>query len=347
MSAMSPEQLLGRLAKGKPIPGILLLGNESYLRELCRRKISDAYVAEGVRDWGITQYSADGDSISAILGQAQTLPMLAPQQVIFVRDVEAWERLGDDSRDSLLKQLSEYLDNPAPFSVLVFEAGALDQRMRLAKMFAEKTVVVAVALSEKTEERVRLAAPLAFEMARELGVELDHEAAGELAEILNGELAAIRTELEKLATYAGERRRITREDIELLVVSARKYSVWELTDMLASRQPSVALEFLDSLLREGEQAPALLGALAWMYRKLLEAQELPPGIFGGQAAGRLHMQSKTAEMAIRQSRKFPRTQLTAGLAALYEADSRLKSGGASQRAVMEFLVAQLASAAPK
>jgi len=344
---MSPEQLLGRLAKGKPIPGILLLGNESYLRELCRRKISDAYVAEGVRDWGITQYSADGDSISAILGQAQTLPMLAPQQVIFVRDVEAWERLGDDSRDSLLKQLSEYLDNPAPFSVLVFEAGALDQRMRLAKMFAEKTVVVAVALSEKTEERVRLAAPLAFEMARELGVELDHEAAGELAEILNGELAAIRTELEKLATYAGERRRITREDIELLVVSARKYSVWELTDMLASRQPSVALEFLDSLLREGEQAPALLGALAWMYRKLLEAQELPPGIFGGQAAGRLHMQSKTAEMAIRQSRKFPRTQLTAGLAALYEADSRLKSGGASQRAVMEFLVAQLASAAPK
>jgi len=347
MSTMSPEQLLGRLAKGKPIPGILLLGNESYLRELCRRKISDAYVAEGVRDWGITQYSADGDSISAILGQAQTLPMLAPQQVIFVRDVEAWERLGDDSRDSLLKQLSEYLDNPAPFSVLVFEAGALDQRMRLAKMFAEKTVVVAVALSEKTEERVRLAAPLAFEMARELGVELDHEAAGELAEILNGELAAIRTELEKLATYAGERRKITREDIELLVVSARKYSVWELTDMLASRQPSVALEFLDSLLREGEQAPALLVALAWMYRKLLEAQELPPGIFGGQAAGRLHMQSKTAEMAIRQSRKFPRTQLTAGLAALYEADSRLKSGGASQRAVMEFLVAQLASAAPK
>ena len=142
MSAMSPQQLLGRLAKGKPIPGILLLGNESYLRDLCRRKISDTYVAEGVRDWGITQYSADGDSIAAILGQAQTLPMLAPQQVIFVRDVEAWERLGDDSRDSLLKQLSEYLDNPAPFSVLVFEAGTLDQRMRLAKMFAEKAVEI-------------------------------------------------------------------------------------------------------------------------------------------------------------------------------------------------------------
>src|SRR6202045_493800 len=157
MASSSPEQLLARLAKGKPVPGILLLGSESYLRDLCRRKISDTYVAEGVRDWGMTQFSADGDSISAILGQAQSLPMLAPQQVIFVRDVEAWERLGDDSRDALVKQLSAYLENPAPFSILVFEANALDQRMRLAKMFAEKTVVVAVELSHQPEERTKLA----------------------------------------------------------------------------------------------------------------------------------------------------------------------------------------------
>ena len=289
MASVSPEQLLGRLAKGKPVPGILLLGDESYLRELCRRKISDAYVPEGVRDWGITRYSADDDSISTILSQAQTLPMLAPQQVIFVRDVDAWERLGDDSRDALVKQLSVYLENPAPFSVLVFEATALDQRMRLAKMFAEKTVVVAVELSNDPTERAKLAGPLAFEMARELGVEIDRDAALELAEILNGELAGIRTELEKLAAYAGDRRRITLSDIELMVVSARKYSVWELADMLASRRPSEALEFLDSLLREGEQPASLLGALAWMYRKLLEAQELPVGVQGWQAASRLHM----------------------------------------------------------
>src|SRR6266404_4534117 len=310
-------------------------------------RISDGYVPEGVRDWGIMRYSADYNSISTILSQAQTLPMLAPQQVIFVRDVDAWERLGDDSRDALVKQLSGYLENPAPFSVLVFEATALDQRMRLAKMFAEKTVVVAVELSDDPTERAKLAGPLAFEMARELGVEIDRDAALELAEILNGELAGIRTELEKLAAYAGDRRRITLSDIELMVVSARKYSVWELADMLASRQPSEALEFLDSLLREGEQPASLLGALAWMYRKLLEAQELPVGVQGWQAASRLHMQAKTAEKAVLQSRKFPRTQLTTGLAALYEADSRLKSGGTSQRAVMEFLVARLASSAPE
>jgi len=346
MASVSPHELLARLAKGKPIPGILLVGSDSYLRDLCRGKLIDAYVAEGTRDWGVRKFSADDDEVSTILGQAQTMPMLAPQQVIFVSEVEAWERLGDDSRDSLVKQISEYLENPAPFTVLVFEAAALDQRMRLAKLFAEKTVTVSVELSSDPAERARLAMPLSLEMAGELGATLEPDAAEELCDILNGELASIHTELEKLSAYVGERRKITRADVDLLVISARKYEVWDLADMLSARKPAQALEFLDRLLREGEAAPALLGALAWTYRKLLEAQELPPGTGGWQAASRLKMRPQAAELAVQQSRKFPKSQLTSGLAALYEADSRLKSGGTNQRAVMEFLVTQLASPAP-
>lgn len=343
MAGVSPNELLARLAKGKPVPGILLLGGDAYLRDLCRRKIVDTYVPEGTRDWGVKRFSADDEDLSGILGQAQTLPMLASQQVIFVSEIDALERLGDDSRDAAVKELSDYLSNPAPFSVLVLEATALDQRMRLAKVLMEKTLTVAVALSEKPEERIQLALPVSLDMARDLGVELERGAAQELCEMLDGELASIRTEIEKLATYAGDRKKITRADVALLVASDKKYEVWDLADMLASREPARALEFLDSLLRNGEQAVALLGGLAWMYRKLLEAQELPRGVFAGQAAGMLRMGREQAELALRECRKFPKARLAKGLEALYEADSRLKSGSWSQRAVMEFLVAELAA----
>jgi DNA polymerase III subunit delta len=344
-ATVSPQQLLARLAIGKPIPGILLLGGEAYLRELCRAKLVEAYVPEGTRDWGVRRFSAEDDDASAIVAQAQTLPMLAQRQVLFVSGVEAWERLGDDSRESLVEELSEYLDDPAPFTVLVFEAAALDQRMRLARTLMEKTLTVSVELSSDPAERVRLAVPLSLEMAKELGARIEDDAAEELCDILNGGLAAVQTELEKLACYVGERRVIARADVELLVISERKYSVWELADVLAAREPARALEFLDRLLRDGEAPPALLGALAWMYRKLLEAQEVPAGAARWEAASRLKMRTEAAELAVRQSRKFPKAQLTQGLAALYEADSRLKSGVPSQRAVMEFLVSQLASPA--
>ena len=343
MPSVSPQQLLARLAKGKPVPCLLLAGSDRYLRDLCRKKLIETYVAEGTLDWGVRKFSAKEDDIAAILGQARTMPMLAPLQVIFAGDAEAWDKLGDDSRESVVKEISEYLGNPAPYTVLVFEAAALDQRMRLAKVLAEKALTVSVELSEDPAERARLAVPLSLEMAAELGATIDPDAAEAVCDLLNGDLTAIRTELEKLAAYAGSAEKITRADVDLLVISSRKYEVWDVADMLAARQPARALEFLDRLLREGEQAVALLGALAWMYRKLLEAQELPMGLQGWQAASRLKMRSEKAELAVRQSRKFPKQQLTSGLAALYEADNRLKSGGTNQRAVMEFLVAQLAS----
>jgi len=36
MPPVSTDELLSRLKKGKPIPAILLLGEEPYLRDICR-----------------------------------------------------------------------------------------------------------------------------------------------------------------------------------------------------------------------------------------------------------------------------------------------------------------------
>ena len=358
MASLTAEKFIERLTKGKPVPAVLLLGSDAYLRQLCRARLIEACVPQDARVWGVSRFSAADDSLDRILGQAQMQPMLAPRQVVFVEEIEAWQGRpakgesrneeggnGQEERNSTVKHLGAYLDDPAPFTVLVLEAASLDKRLRLFKALSEKVLVVSVELGETPEERIGPASVIALEMARELRVELEREAAQELAECCNGDLARIHSELEKLATYVGARREISLADIEALVVSAKKYTVWQLADILAARQPSRALEFLDSLLREGEPPAALVGAMAWMYRKLIEAQELPANLTGWQAARRLGTWEKTADLAVRQSQKIPRQQLLAGLKALYEADSRLKSGPANPRAVMEFLVASLTGAA--
>jgi DNA polymerase III delta subunit len=98
------------------------------------------------------------------------------------------------------------------------------------------------------------------------------------------------------------------------------------------------------LLREGEQPVQIVGAMAWMCRKLLEAQDLPAQTSKFQAAGRLQMRPPMAELALRESRRIPKQQLLEGLAALYEADSRLKSSAPNPRAILEFLMARFAAA---
>jgi len=340
MAAASPEKLLERLARGEPIAAVVLLGTDLYLREMCRNRIIDAFVPEEARDWAVARLSARDSGWDEILVRAQTRPMLAPCQVVIVEEAESVEKLGEKSRDEILEALEKYLASPAPFTVLVIEAAALDGRSKFSKLLQEKALVVELTIGAES------ASLLAIQMAKELGAEIDRDAAALLAEILNGSPARMRIELEKLATYA-RGRRITPADIEALVVAARKNTVWQLADMLASRKRDAALAFLDNLLREGEQPAGIVGALAWMYRKLIEARDLPAYTNGFQAVRHLNMRPEAAEAAVRQAHRIPKTDLVAGLIALAEADSQLKSANPDPRAMMEFLVARLTSPAAR
>src|ERR1700726_2182722 len=127
MARVSPQELLSRLEKGKIIPGILLLGDEPYLRDTCRAQLIEKFVPEASRTWAVSRYSAERGETEAALSQAQSLPMLSPQQVVFLEDADAIEELGDKNREETVAQLELYLGDPAPFTVLVIEAARLSR----------------------------------------------------------------------------------------------------------------------------------------------------------------------------------------------------------------------------
>jgi DNA polymerase III subunit delta len=341
MVRMNLEELRQRLEKGKPVPALLLLGDERYLRDACRAALIEKFVPEAARAWAVSRFSADRGETQAALDQAQTLPMLAPQQVVFLEDAEAIEALGEKAREQMLERIVAYLQDPAPFTVFVIEAEKLDMRMLLGKKLAELTVVVEVSLSERAEERIDAAEALAKTMAKEHGITFEKGAAEDLAEFVNGDLMRLKTEVAKLATFAARRKTIRREDISLLVISEKTTTIWEVADLLASHQPRKALEFIDRLLREGEEPVMMVGGMAWMYRKLVEASELRGITNGWQAAKALGMRPEQAELAIRCARRVSRDRLLDGVRALQEADNRLKGGVKDVRAIMEFLVWRL------
>src|SRR3989442_466211 len=343
MARISSEELLGRLERGKAIPAILLLGEEPYLRDSCRAELVERFVPEASREWAVSRYSAGRGETQAAVDQAQTMAMLSPQQVVFLEDAETIEKMGKQNREEAMASLDAYLGNPAPFTVLVVEATSLDQRMKLGKLLAEETLVVECGLGENAGERQAAAVALARAIGKEQGVEFEKGAAEDLAEFVAADLMRLKTEIDKLATYVAEKRVIGRADVSALVISEKTRTVWELADMLASRQSKNAMEFLDRLLRDGEEPLQMLGAMAWMYRKLIEASEVKGVTNGWQAARALRMRPEQAELALQNARRISKPRLLAGLHALRDADDRLKGGGAEPRTGMEFLVTQLTS----
>jgi DNA polymerase III subunit delta len=335
MPSMPLDRMFDNVSRGKRVPAILLLGSDAYLRDLCRRKIIDGYVPENARDWALGRISAREAGWDEVIGRAQMRPMLSETQVIVVEDVASVEKLGEKSREEIVSALEGYFESPADFTVLLLEADSLDRRQRFSKLLQEKAIVVELTIGNES------AASLAEQMAKDLGAEIDRETAALLADILNREPARMRIEIEKLATYVGKAGRIAIEDVEALVVTARRNTVWQFTEMLANRRRDAALEFLNNLLREGEEPIAIVGALAWMYRKLIEARDLAPRTPGFQAARQLGMNPQAAEAAVRQAHRVPKSELLAGLGALAEADSQLKSASPNPSAMMEFLAARL------
>jgi DNA polymerase III subunit delta len=340
MARVTTQELLSRLEKGKLIPAILLLGEEPYLRDACRARLIEQFVPEASRTWAVSRYSAERSETEAALAQAQSLPMLSPQQVVFLENAGAIEKFGDKNREETVAQLEKYLGDPAPFTVLVIEAARLDERMKLAKILAAGTLVVEVGLGDNAQQRQSAAVVMAESVASEYGLSFEKGAAEDLAERVAADLMRTKTEIEKLRSYLGERKTITREDVEAMVASERTTTVWELADLLVSRQARKSLEFLDRLLRDGEEPLGMVGAMTWMYRKLIEASEIRGAMNGWQAARTLAMRPEQAEIALRAARKTSKAELLSGLRALERADDRLKSSK-DARTVMEFLVVEL------
>ncbi len=313
MPEVNVEGFLHKLKADKPPAVVLLDGLDSYMRSVCIDPLMEKYVPEASRAWAVARFSPR--DWAEAFERAQTFPMLSPHQILIVDDVEEIESLGEEKREAAVELLERYLKSPAPFTILILQAAKLDKRQRLCKILRDHALYVILEVDE------RGAMMVANAQAQSRGFTLDQDAASALVTAVNSRPDAIRTEIEKLSLYKQGQKRISKQDVNDLVVSARTSTVWQLIDMLITGNRREALALLDNLIRDGEQLPMMVGALAFRLRKMIES--IGPGA-----------RSSTSQAMRLQ-------QIKQGLVALYEADTRFKSGVANPRAVMEVALARL------
>lgn len=307
----------------------LIAGADSYLRSQAREKIIAEKVPAEVRDFAVGRFSLERTPLGTVLAQALNRPMLSPVQVLVMTDL-------DGVKDDALAELEGYFSAPANFTVLVFEAEELDQRTRLARLLLEHCEFVD---AKSRDGQDALEATRQF--ARELGLAVDAATAQDLVFAVGPNQGLLRAELEKLRAFAGKEGRVTSADLETLVSPARRFSVFELSALLAERRQDEALQRLRKLLQDGESPVGIVGLLAWLYRKLLQARALPPNTPAWRVARALRAPESRVTMLLRQAKRFSLEELRGAFAALLDADVALKSSPASPEAILEALVIEL------
>jgi DNA polymerase-3 subunit delta len=339
-------------------PGYVLAGDELFLQERCRAAVLKAFVPAELRDFCLSDLDLSSTTIFDILDRAQTPSLMAPFQVIVVRNVRNLYTRG--AKKDEFAALDRYFRSPNPQALLLFIADFLRiasdaRRMemddknrfeRLSETLGEHCGMVELArVSEEDAMRWAVAT------AQEAGSRLEPDAARELVDALGADMMMIASEMEKLLLYTTGRGRITLGDVETMVLSAKQRSLYELTDAISSRNPARALALLHGLLNAsdaGEDAAiGHLYMLARTFRQMLVIVEKnvrdPRAIWQALWQG-FRIPPFAAEDLIRQARRYKsRRDLTRALRLVARADLELRSSPPDKRLVLERLVYDLAS----
>jgi DNA polymerase-3 subunit delta len=358
MSRFVGEIEAGAAAGGSLRAGYVLAGDETFLLDRCRAAVLKALVPPDLRDFCLSDFDLSGSSIFEVLDRAQTPSLMAPFQVIFVRNVRQLYTRGAKKEE--FAALDRYFRSPNPQALLIFVADFIRipgdiRRMemedktkfeRITETLGEHCGMVELA-RVGDEDAMRWTVTT----AQEAGARMEPDAARELVDALGADMMMIASEIEKLLLYTLGRGRITLGDVETMVLGAKQRSLYELTDAISARDRVRALALLHGLLNssDGGEDSAIghLYMLARTFRQMLvileknvrDSRAIWQALWQG-----FRMPPFAADDLIRQARRYKsRRELTRALRLVARADLDLRSSPPDKRLVLERLVYELAS----
>ena len=330
-----------------------------------------AEIIDGIAD------NAEGavNIVVQTIGALQTLPFFGSDKVVWLKGATLFSDSQTGKAASVLdaaQSLTEVLEAGLADGVkFLLSAPAIDKRRAFYKKLTKLGKVEVFDRPDLSREgwqdRVK---QYVRKQSRERNLEFDEEALELFVMLAGDDAAQITNELEKIDLFlAGNERRVSVDHVRNQVALTRAGVVFELGNNIARRNLAAALETIDHLLYQGENAIGiLLAAVAPTLRRLLMAKELSErhGIKSARsfnsyqaeinrlpAAATAHLPRKKdgtisaypVFLAHGEARRFSSADLQNGLVDCLEANRALVTSGLDHRLVLERLVVRLLATA--
>jgi DNA polymerase-3 subunit delta len=219
-------------------PVYYLYGGDDYLKDESLRHLVDAAIDPATREFNL-EIRRGAELDAEVLGTLlDTPPMMADRRVIAVRDIGALKK---DAR----AMLDRYLQKPAADVLLVLTSPA---EAKVDKSMLDH----AVAVEFEPLSGARVPKWIAYYVEHELGCEIAPEAMTLLQDAVGTDLAQLKIELDKLASFTsgGERRLIDEAAVSAVVGVRRGETLGDLLDAVAARDAERALSLVPHILQQ-------------------------------------------------------------------------------------------------
>jgi len=343
------KELSDHINTGILLPIYLFYGEDRYRITTYKDKLVKA-AADVLPDVNLDVFDSKANdfAMSEVLNSALTAPFGAEKRCVII------DNLTPDALPAAeFQKLKELLEHPCDTTALL-----LITQEQMDKADASSRIRTLYSLCKNNGGVCRFAAAamgdnarLASKTAAGTGFVLDSEQAQMLVEYCGGDLLRVTREIEKLTAYKGkdnEDKKITSEDIELLVTPVIEARTFDLCDRILRADIAGALKTIDNLCFLKENPTSILSILSMSFVDIYRAAAAREyGVSESKARrdygyGTNYRYTKALTWASRCDLKT----LGKILRILERTDNIQKTAGANTRAALENAVVEITELLP-
>lgn len=318
----------------------VLYGSESFLLNETKQLLTKYALDDEESEFNLSTYDLEETPIEVALEDAETFPFMGEKRLIILNN--PFFLTAEKSKSKVehnIKKLESYIQEPAPYSIVVF-AGSyekLDERKKITKELKRKAAVVEAKRLNEQEltSWVR-------ERAALNGVEIEADAVQQMLTLAGTNLFMLTTEVDKLALYATEGKKIDIQMVEKLVSRSLEQNIFALVDKIVHRKIDEAFRIYYDLLKQNEEPIKILSIISGQFRLIYQVKELARRGYGQQQiAGFIKVHPFRVKLAAGQAQLFKDEDLTEIMKLLADADFQSKTGGMNKELLIEMFLFRL------
>ncbi|MBO6574135.1 MAG: DNA polymerase III subunit delta [Rhodothermales bacterium] len=308
-------------------PLYLLYGEERYFVDELQRLAIEHAVQPHERDFNMDIVYGPETDVQKVLALCASYPVMAQRRLVIVRD---FDKLSEN------KRFKAYAEQPNPTAVVVLVASG---KVNTAHHPYRAIKAQGVAVDCKRLYDRELPRWLEGEVRRR-GREIEGRAVQMLAEYVGSDLQKAVREIEKVLTFAGDRERISADDVVQASGHSREVNVFELQKAVGERQFARAQRIAERLLQQASnsrgEALMIVAILTSFFTKLWILTSCQRQSFGEKdMAQRVGIPPFYLKEYLNTLKRFDASALATAFRTLASADFELKGGSSrSERLIL-------------
>ena len=347
---MNYEELMTDIKSRKLKRSYIFYGEEEYLMDYSLTLLKKEFVDKDLESLNYVVIEGKEADFDMIFNACETLPFMSEKKIVVVKDLNIFSRKKSDEgrtvKNSSFAELGDYIQTLDNYVCLIFieKQSGVDNSLTLVKKI--KKVGDSVNFSRLKGKILNDFVKKVFE---EYGKVIDLsniryfiDSSSYFGMNTDKNLYDLKNEIGKISEYAGNKKKILKEDIDVIMSRTLENNIFKLLDNIAQKNTDDSLRLLNEMYLAGEPILRILYMIIRQIRFMLMYKlSKKMGYDNKKTLEKLNIKEREFENIRKKSENFSEEQLKKALNFCADGDRNIKTGIMEEKLALEMLVVQL------